>query len=1066
MKKNVLRQVLLIEDNIGDVGLLRSMLWEQTQNNTELTHVSSMGAAESYLSTRSTDLILLDLGLPDAAGLEAVRRAHAAAPRAPLVVLTGSDDETLAVRALQEGAQEYLVKGQIETRGLLRSLHYAAERKVMEDTLFAEMERAQVTLNSIGDEVICTDLAGNITFLNVVAENLTGWPQHTAAGRPVSEVLQLLDATTRSPIPNPVEMAVGQNRTVPLPPECVRIRQNGSEVALEGCVAPIHDREGTISGAVIVFRDVTERIRAHRDSVESKRIYEDLFNNSDAAIIDRDFSGLFRLVQVLKRKGVRDLKSYVAELVERRIELIDAVRMNGANAAALRMHGVGSPDKIEQQGDIIIDIAEAMFRGEESIQRSEYLTAKAALIPVIYSLRIPQTEEDARRVPMIIIDLSDVRLAEAARQATIAKSQFLSSMSHEIRTPLNGIIGNLELLALTSLDTEQVDLIDDADKAAKALLGLVGNILDFSKIEAGKLTTEMGELNPAALVEEAADVLQSRARQKGIFIAATFAPELPSLVLGDAMRLRQILLNLIGNAVKFTDKGGVQVSLSASDWHQNTCELLFEVRDSGRGFAANLAARLFEPFTQDGGPVEGGEGTGLGLSICKSLVEIFGGTIGCEAMPGEGASFWFKLPLEVVQHAAPAAQPDLSGVTVAFFGRSDRAENSLEVYFKDRGATVIAESGRPLLGFAQQQRIDGAPKADVAVLVADGGDHDRGDTSGAIWRLREEHIVPLLYGVGQPAWVSLRQGFAAVIRPDTSFKYLDRNIRLLIGRVQARNRLAAQQAAIVSDFRPAIISGARVLVLEDRLVNQTVIRKQLLKLGIKATLAIDGVKGLEALDQQSFDLILCDCSMPEMNGYDFTRVLRRREASEGAGCRRMPVIALTANAFREDAEKCIEAGMDDFMSKPVTMDRLAAMLVRWLTTPGLPEATSGHTDGRKSVTTPIIDLAGLAEILGTDAPDTLDLVLMDFMAVTGPSLREVEAAVARGDLSGIRAAAHCALGEARYACATALAALYTELNSTTNDADPVVSRRLVTRAAAEVRRVEAFIRGRVEARLP
>jgi PAS domain S-box-containing protein len=1063
MSRYVLRQVLLIEDNIGDVGLLRTMLWEQAQNNTELTHVGTMVEAESYLATRSTDLILLDLGLPDAAGLEAVRRAHAAAPRVPLVVLTGSDDETLAVRALQEGAQEYLVKGQIETRGLLRSLHYASERKVMEDTLFAEIERAQVTLNSIGDEVICTDPAGNITFLNLVAENLTGWPLNNAAGRQVSEVLRLIDATSRAPIPNPVKMAVIQNRSVPLPLDCVRIRQNGAEVALEGCVSPIHDREGAISGAVIVFRDVTDRIRAHRESVESKRIYEDLFNNSDAAIIDNDLSGLFRLLQCLKRQGVRELRIYVGELDERLIELIGTVRMNGANAAALRLHGVSSPDQIEQRRDIIVDIAEAMFQGEESIQRSEYLTVKGTLIPIIYSLRIPQTTEDARRVPMIIIDLSDVRLAEAARQATIAKSQFLSSMSHEIRTPLNGVIGNLELLALTSLDTEQIELIDDADKAAKTLLGLVGNILDFSKIEAGKLTTELGDLNPAVLVEEAADVLQSQARQKGIFITASFAPDVPSLVRGDAMRLRQILLNLIGNAVKFTDKGGVRVTLAAREWHRDRCELRFEIHDSGRGFAAKLEARLFEPFTQDGGPVDGVEGTGLGLSICKGLVEAFDGAIGCKAVPGEGASFWFTLPVEVVQRAEPTARPDLAGITVVFVGGGDRTENSLTTYLKDRGATVVAGSGRTLLEFAQQPRIDGGPKADVAVLVTDGEDDD--DTAAAIWRLREEHIVPILYGAGHPPCAMLRQGFAAVIEPDTNIEYLDRNIRLLIGRAQARNRLTAQQAAIVSEFGATAIWGARVLVLEDRLLNQTVIRKQLMKLGIRTTLAVDGIKGLEALDHQSFDLVLCDCSMPEMNGYDFTRMLRRRETSKGDG-RRIPVVALTANAFREDAEKCFEAGMDDFVSKPVTMDRLAATLSRWLTTPGSAEAARDPAENGKSGTAPAIDLAALAEILGTDAPGELNLVLKGFMAVMGPSLSAVEAAVARGDLRGTRAAAHCALGEARCASATALAVLYAELNSTAKDTDPVVSRRVADRAAAEVRRVEAFIRGRVDAHPP
>ena len=928
MTKKPLRQILLIEDNLQDVGLLRAMLWEESPSNSALTHVQSMSEAEEHLATRPTDLILLDLGLPDVQGLEAVRRVRAAAPQVALVVLTGSDDETLAMQTLHEGAQDYLIKGQIEARGFLRALHYA-----------------------------------------------------------------------------------------------------------------------------------TERIKAQRENIENRRVFEDLFNNSDAAVIDRDFSALFRMVQKLKRQGVRDLRDYIAESDERLRELVAAVAMNGANAAALRIFGVSTPQEIDTQEGKIVDIAEAIFLGTESIKSSDYLTSSDPPIPVLYSLRIPRTEEDARRVPIIIIDLSNVRLAEAARQASLAKSQFLSSMSHEIRTPLNGVIGNLELLALTALDEEQSELLDDADKAAQALLGLVGNILDFSKIEAGKLTIELGEINPVSVVEEAVDVLQSRARQKNLFIAATFGCDVPTQVRGDGTRLRQILLNLIGNAVKFTEQGGVQVNLVAGSRRGAALELRFEVQDSGRGFDPAQATRLFEPFAREDGPVHGIEGTGLGLSICQSLVDALGGAIGCEAVPGEGASFWFTLPTEAIHDAPSTPRPDLSGVRVAFIGRDDPAPISLEAYFRARGATIMPETDRTTLACAASR--NGQPHVDVAVLVADGNDDDASDIAR---RLRDRHIVPLVYGVDQSARARLRQGFAAVITPETAFDYLDRNIRLLVGHAQARNRLAARQVALVSDFGPTI-SGARVLVLEDRLVNQTVIRKQLKKLGIDCTLAANGLKGLEALDNQEFDLILCDCSMPEMNGYDFTRVLRLREATAGDD-RRLPVVALTANAFREDAEKCFEAGMSDFMSKPVTMDRLAAVLARWLAPPGSAMAAGSPTDTVETTMAPMIDLVGLAEILGTDEPDTLNQVLVDFMSVVGLSLAEVAAAVASGDPAGIQAAAHGAKGEAQCAAATLLADLYAELYRQAKDGDPALSRWLLDQATSEVRRVEEFIRRRLRAPPP
>jgi diguanylate cyclase (GGDEF)-like protein/PAS domain S-box-containing protein len=257
MSKKSIKILLLVEDNPGDARLLREMFDEEGSHNTELTHVECVSEAEKHLADGAFDIIVLDLGLPDAKGLGAVRRTHAAAPRVPLVVLTGLDDESLAAQALQEGAQDYLIKGQIDARGLLRALRYAIERKTMEEALFVEKERAQVTLNSIGDAVVCTDISGNITFLNLVAQKMTGWSLQEATSRPMAEVLQILDASSRETTPNPMDMAVGRNRTVHLPANCILIRRDGFEIPIEDCVSPIHDRDGNATGAVIVFRDVS-----------------------------------------------------------------------------------------------------------------------------------------------------------------------------------------------------------------------------------------------------------------------------------------------------------------------------------------------------------------------------------------------------------------------------------------------------------------------------------------------------------------------------------------------------------------------------------------------------------------------------------------------------------------------------------------------------------------------------------------------------------------------------------------------------------------------------------------
>jgi diguanylate cyclase (GGDEF)-like protein/PAS domain S-box-containing protein len=257
MNKRSIKVLLLVEDNPADVRLLREMFHEQNSLRTELTQVETMREAEKHLAGGAVDIILLDLGLPDAQGLESIRRARAVAPRVPLVVLTALDDESMAAQALQAGAQDYLIKGQIDARGLLRALRYAVERKSMQEELFREKELAQVTLNSIGDAVICTDISGNITFLNLVAVRMTGWTQAEAAGRPMREVFRVLDATSRKTTPNPMELAIRQNRIIHLPSDCILIQRDGSEIPIEDSVAPIHNREGQATGGVIVFRDVS-----------------------------------------------------------------------------------------------------------------------------------------------------------------------------------------------------------------------------------------------------------------------------------------------------------------------------------------------------------------------------------------------------------------------------------------------------------------------------------------------------------------------------------------------------------------------------------------------------------------------------------------------------------------------------------------------------------------------------------------------------------------------------------------------------------------------------------------
>jgi PAS domain S-box-containing protein len=589
---------------------------------------------------------------------------------------------------------------------------------------------------------------------------------------------------------------------------------------------------------------------------------------------------------------------------------------------------------------------------------------------------------------------------ELAEAATRAKSAFLAAMSHEIRTPLNGVIANLELLELTTLDGEQAELATDSTQAARALLNIVGDILDFSKIEADRLELEHAEVEPAALLDELSSLLAAAARRRGLVFRARLHPDVPRRIRGDSHRLRQVMLNLVGNAIKFTTEGTVHVALRGRTDGDGAHRLVFEVHDSGVGFPPAEAERLFEPFAQaDLTTTRRFGGTGLGLAISRRLVELMGGRIGGDGRPGEGASFWFELPIMVLEGPA-SPRADLAGLFVDLVAPAERYD-ALTAVLKRHGAAVIAPGGA----------------ADLAVrALATGRDRPNPPDGPA--------NEPWLLLAPDPSMALRReahQGGAQFVL-DLDDPVLPAALALMAGRVATRAPVTAPVAGSLPDLRAAA-AGRPILVVEDNAMNQTVTQRQLRKLGLACDIAENGRVGLRLLAEGDYAAVLADCAMPEMDGYEMTRRWREREA---AASRRVPIIALTANVAPEDVARCRAAGMDDYLAKPVALPELARQLGHWLEGPGGPSRTQPvRAPPAPALPVPVpgapIDLARLAVNMGgADLVELRDLLGV-FLESQPPLYEALARHLAARNAPGLRSDAHAAKGAARNACALELA---------------------------------------------
>ena len=891
----------------------------------------------------------------------------------------------------------------------------------------AKEENIAVTLNSIGDAVLSTDVDGRVTRLNYVAEQLTGWTQEEAVGHCVNEVLHLINQETRERMTTPVLDLLAQDKIQNLTSHKLLIARGGSEYPITNSCAPIRNRDGGVIGVVLVFRDVTEEYEVQATLRDSATRIETIIDTVADGIITIDERGI---IETVNRAVERIFGYAAAETIGQNIKML-------------------MPEPYRSQHDGHLDHYRAT--GEAHIIGSGREVTGQRKDGSIFPLELAVNEMwlgDQRHFTGVLRDITARKQAdealqqakEAAESASRSKSDFLAAMSHEIRTPMNGVIGMLDVLTQTSLNGHQAEMTKLIRESAYTLLGIIEDILDFSKIEAGKLELEQECLSIEDVVDKVCSMFDYMAEHKRIELTLFVDPEIPN-VLGDALRLHQILTNLVNNALKFTDGqvrlGQVMVRVQISRREEGRVWLEFTVRDNGIGMNEATQSRLFAPFEQaDSSTKRLFGGTGLGLAISNQLAHMMGGEISVQSEPGAGSTFSVHLPFAAVPQLE-TMHSLVHGLPCLLIGHDAGITADIAAQLTHAGAQV-----QRVTDIDAAQHAD-APTDPIWIWIVDTlGAPSQLNELRAISCLHKQHDIRFLV-IGRGKRRHPHQEADDLVCVDGNLltrRIILQAVAIAAGRAKEEippNLAGLPRAAFdAPSHNDGVDQGTLILVAEDNQINQQVIRRQLALLGFASEVAGDGQEALNLWKTGEYALLFTDIHMPYMDGYELTAAIR---AEEKTGTSHTPIIALTANALKDEKDNCKAAGMDDYLSKPVRLANLKAMLEKWM-----PVTRPGRIASQVEVTTERpVDVRVLQDLIGNDAA-VINEFLQDFSARSVSIAAEINADYAAGRLVEAGETAHQLKSSARSIGALKLGELCEQIEHTCNTGESAALAELIS----------------------